>query len=127
MGEFSGEELGGKVTPPSVFWSRRNFVRAGAVAGTAVATGLAYRWLNGVSTVAVTTKTLDGVSSAAPDASAQGFTLDEPPTPLEKVAGYNNFYEFTTNKQNVAEVSKGFDTTGWKVSVEGLAAKPRVF
>jgi len=40
---------------------------------------------------------------------------------------YNNFYEFTTNKDRVAEASMGFTTHGWKLEVGGLCAKPKVF
>jgi sulfoxide reductase catalytic subunit YedY len=40
---------------------------------------------------------------------------------------YNNFYEFTTNKDAVAAASANFKTDGWKIGVEGMCAKPRVF
>ncbi|MFO0614324.1 MAG: protein-methionine-sulfoxide reductase catalytic subunit MsrP [Polyangiaceae bacterium] len=120
---LSGRHLERELTPERSYLHRRAFMRAGIVAGSAVATGFAYRWLNGASNVAVTTKTIDGVATASAD---QGFVVDDPRTPLEGVAHYNNFYEFTTNKDRVAEAAKDFDTTGWKLSVEGLVAKPVV-
>ena len=60
-------------------------------------------------------------------AGENGFRVDESMTPLEAVAHYNNFYEFTTDKDGVAESAAGFQTKGWRVAVDGLVAKPRVF
>ncbi|HEX5708344.1 MAG TPA: protein-methionine-sulfoxide reductase catalytic subunit MsrP, partial [Pyrinomonadaceae bacterium] len=48
-------------------------------------------------------------------------------TPYEDITSYNNFYEFTTTKEYVAERAKGFVTRPWAVEVGGLVAKPRVF
>src|SRR5581483_5567145 len=40
---------------------------------------------------------------------------------------YNNFYEFSTDKEAVAEKAANFKTDGWTVSVEGLCNKPKIF
>jgi sulfoxide reductase catalytic subunit YedY len=96
------------------------------LAASVVTTGYAYRKLNGRSQATVDTRTIDGIS-AAPDASASGFRIDEPTTPFDSITHYNNFYEFSTNKDAVADRSRGFVTTGWQVSVEGLVQKPKVF
>ncbi len=37
---------------------------------------------------------------------------------------YNNFYEFTTDKEDVAELATNFRTDNWKVRIEGLVNKP---
>ena len=42
--------LAREVTPPSVYFNRRNFIRAGTLAASAVATGVVYRKLNPVGT-----------------------------------------------------------------------------
>src|SRR5258708_27024993 len=39
----------------------------------------------------------------------------------------NNFYEFSTDKREVASAAKGFVTRPWSVSVEGLVNKPKIF
>ncbi len=109
-----------EITPPAVYFNRRRFLQAGAIAAGAAATGLLYRRLNGVELQAVETEALDGVVAGA-------FQVDEPLTPLLSVANYNNFYEFTTSKDGVASAAAGFETSGWKLSVEGLCSKPRVF
>jgi len=112
-----------EITPPAVYFNRRRFLQAGAIGAGALATGWLYRRLNGVELQDVKTEALDGVVQASGD----GFRTDEAMTPLLSVANYNNFYEFTTNKDGVAAAAAGFDTSDWKVSVEGLCAKPRVF
>ena len=42
--------LAREVTPPSVYFNRRNFIRAGTLAASVVATGVVYRKLNRVGT-----------------------------------------------------------------------------
>jgi sulfoxide reductase catalytic subunit YedY len=51
----------------------------------------------------------------------------EAQTPYEKITNYNNYYEFTTDKEDVARVARDFQTRPWTVSVEGLVQKPKVF
>ncbi len=48
-------------------------------------------------------------------------------TPLLNVSNYNNFYEFTTNKESVASAAAGFVSKPWQVAVGGMVHKPRVF
>jgi len=43
------------------------------------------------------------------------------------VTHYNNFYEFSTNKEGVAEASKDFTTAGWTLTVGGLCDAPKTF
>ena len=57
----------------------------------------------------------------------RGFPANEKLTPIEDITNYNNFYEFSTNKQSVASESRGFVTKPWAVSVEGLVNKPKTF
>jgi sulfoxide reductase catalytic subunit YedY len=81
-----------------------------------------------MSTATVETPKLEVVQAApSAEAKASGFRVDEPMTPLASVTHYNNFYEFTTNKDAVADRSAGFQTVGWKIMVDGLVGKARVF
>ncbi|HVV84085.1 MAG TPA: protein-methionine-sulfoxide reductase catalytic subunit MsrP [Kofleriaceae bacterium] len=116
-----------EITPPEVYFSRRRFLRAGAIAAGAVGTGLLYRKLNGVELAKVTTAGIDGVVAAPAAGDASGFHATDKPTPLESIANYNNFYEFTTDKDGVAGAADGFDTRDWKLEVGGLVGKPKVF
>src|SRR5262245_54262757 len=113
-----------EITPPQLYFGRRTFLRAGIVAAGIGGTALLYRKLNGVSTEEAATKALDGI--VAGDASA-GFRVDEPLTPLSSITHYNNFYEFSTDKDGVAEKAAHFSTANWKIEVGGLVEKPRTF
>jgi sulfoxide reductase catalytic subunit YedY len=124
----SNKIAAGEITPPAVYFNRRNFMRAGILAASAVATGVVYRSLNHPARGKVNTAALQGLTkpSAAPG-DASGFRADEPETSLQDITHYNNFYEFSTDKESVASSSAAFDTKGWQVSVEGLVGKPKVF
>jgi len=116
-----------EVTPRSVYLARRTIIRGGALGAAAHATAALYRKLNGVSTRGVDTKSLGQVMSNA----GRGFRVDDPVkdalTPLASIAHYNNFYEFSTSKEGVADAAASFVTTGWKVSVSGLVERARDF
>jgi sulfoxide reductase catalytic subunit YedY len=118
-----------EITPPSRYFNRRAFLRAGAAVSSLAVTGLAYRWLNRAGSMAVETPTISGLPIAAPtpEDTARGYRLDEPMTSLERVANYNNYYEFTTNKEAVAASAARFVSRPWTVAVEGMVHKPKVF
>jgi len=119
-----------EITDPEVYFNRRNFLRAGILAASAVATGVAYRRLNPVGGGTVNTPLIQGlntnaVTTAAADAA--GFRVNEPETSLENITHYNNFYEFSTDKEGVAAAAAHFDTSGWQVAVGGLVRNPQTF
>jgi sulfoxide reductase catalytic subunit YedY len=116
-----------EVTPADVYFNRRTFIRAGILAASAVATGLVYRRLNPVGSGKVETPVIQGLVKPTVTEDAAGFRVDEPETSLQDITHYNNFYEFSTDKESVAPASAGFDTKGWQVTVEGLVRKPTVF
>src|SRR5690348_5073801 len=118
---------GRDVTPEAVYFNRRTFIRAGILAASAVATGVAYRHLNPVGRGKVDTPVIQGLVTPSAAEEAAGFRVNERETSLQDITHYNNFYEFTTDKEGVAPASANFDTKGWQVSVEGLVNKPKVF
>ena len=113
-----------EITEKKVYLNRRLFLRAAVLAGTATATTMIYRKLNPPPTELPKGEKVAGVVKPTGDS---GFTVNEKPTSLEDITNYNNFYEFSTNKQEVASEAKGFVTRPWSVSVEGLVNKPKVF
>ena len=116
-----------EITPPAIYWSRRTLLQGGLVAASAVATGGLYRTLNGVNHEAAKTKKLSELATPA-EAEALGYRVaDEAMTPLASVTNYNNFYEFSTDKDGVAVKAAGFDTKNWKVAVGGLVHSPKTF
>jgi sulfoxide reductase catalytic subunit YedY len=51
----------------------------------------------------------------------------DPATSFNAITNYNNYYEFTVDKERVARLAKNFTTTPWQVEVGGLVNKPRTF
>jgi methionine sulfoxide reductase catalytic subunit len=111
-----------EVTPEPVYRSRRAWMRYSAAAASLAVTGVVYRRLNRTGGMAVTTDEIAAVQPAQ-----AGFTVDEPSTPLASVVNYNNFYEFTTDKEGVAAAAAGFQSKPWQVAVGGMVHRPRVY
>lgn len=119
-----------EITPPSVYFNRRSFMRAGIVAASAIASGSAYRLFNPARTVVATTAPLSDLQQATEseaDLLARGWRVDEDKTPESSILSYNNFYEFTTEKEGVAAAAEDFKTDGWQLVVDGMVSKPRTF
>lgn len=112
-----------EITPESVYLNRRNFLRAGLIAGSTAATALTYRLFNPGEAVG----TSDG--AAQPQGSVSGATADAGDTlnTFEEITNYNNFYEFSTAKGDVAEEARALVTRPWTVEVGGLVQRPRTF
>lgn len=55
------------------------------------------------------------------------YTLQEDQTTYKDATGYNNFYEFSTDKEDVAALSRNFRTRPWTISVEGHVKKPKAY
>jgi sulfoxide reductase catalytic subunit YedY len=118
----------GEITDPAVYFSRRRFMQAGIVAASALATGLIYRRLNRMGTGAIKSSVLSGlIKPLGTPAEAAGFLATDKATSFQDITHYNNFYEFSTDKEMVVEAAAKFETTDWKVSVEGLVHNPRIF
>lgn len=46
---------------------------------------------------------------------------------FEEITNYNNYYEFSLNKESVARLAEDFQTSPWNVEVYGLVDKPKTF
>jgi len=105
-----------EITPEHVYLSRRKFMREALfLAGGAIA-------LAACAPASAGQPPAPG-STAAPEPTAEPDT----PNTYEQITNYNNFYEFSTDKQAVADLAKNFVTSPWQVSVEGLVNKPGVY
>ena len=116
-----------EITPEHLYLNRRNFMRAGAAAASVIVTGAIYRQLNRTGSTPLMTDAIENYARVPPDAVARGFDLSEAQTPVENAINYNNYYEFTTDKQMVAEKAMNFVARPWQISVEGLVHRPAVF
>jgi sulfoxide reductase catalytic subunit YedY len=117
-----------EITDKAVYLNRRLFMRGAALVATTAATGLLYRKLNPAPGEKVQGEKLVTVANSRADMRTRaGFTVNEKLTPIEDITNYNNFYEFSTDKQSVAPEAKGFVTKPWNVAVGGLVNKPTTF
>jgi sulfoxide reductase catalytic subunit YedY len=117
-----------EITPHSVYLNRRTFMRGAALLATTAATGFLYRQLNATPQPRVEgAKLADVVKPEVAQAASSGYTVNEKLTSFEDITNYNNFYEFTTDKRDVARVASGFVTRPWTVAVEGMVNKPKVY
>ena len=110
-----------EITPPEVYFNRRTLLKLAGAAASLVTTGAVYRRLNRAGTAAIEAKPLSDLSiaPARPEDAAKGFRTDEPMSTLQQIGNYNNFYEFTTDKEGVAPAASGFISRPWTVAVEG--------
>jgi methionine sulfoxide reductase catalytic subunit len=115
-----------EITDKQTYLNRRQFMRVGALLGTTAATALLYRKLNPPPVEKVKGEGLVAVAKTE-GAASNGFTTNEALTSIEDITNYNNFYEFSTDKQGVAIAAAGFVTKPWEVSVGGLVNKPKTF
>jgi methionine sulfoxide reductase catalytic subunit len=117
-----------EITDYKVYLNRRNFIRGAALAASAAATTVLYRKLNLPPAELPQGQKIETVPTKLPDDLAKsGFRVNEKLTPLEDITNYNNFYEFSTDKREVAAEAKGFVTRPWTIEVGGLVNKPKVF
>jgi sulfoxide reductase catalytic subunit YedY len=119
-----------EITPEHIYLSRRRFMKgAGALAASSLILA-ACGSPSAEPTISSTVVATPGATPAAPafpPLSADTDELGADLTTYEAITNYCNFYEFTTNKEGVAELAQGFQTSPWSVQVGGLVHKPRTF
>jgi sulfoxide reductase catalytic subunit YedY len=110
-----------EITDETTYLNRRNFIRGGVLAGSTVATGIVYRYLNPPPPKEVVTADIENIVKT------KETELPDEPTSFQDITNYNNFYEFTTSKTAVARSAENFVTKPWTVTVDGLVNKPKTF
>jgi sulfoxide reductase catalytic subunit YedY len=108
------------VTPEALYANRREIIAAGALglAGLALA-GCSDKEAHAASSSPAEDGSLKFASSA--------YAVGDPPTSYDAVTGYNNFYEFGTDKSDPARYAHEMKTDPWSVKVDGLCAKPGTY
>jgi len=105
-----------EVTPKSLYLNRRQFLAGMAMAGAAAAGGAGLREMVSPSTTALAGTKIDGIKKSA-------VSTTETITPYKDVTNYNNYYEFSTAKEEPATLAKNFRARPWKVKIDGLVDK----
>src|SRR6266704_867588 len=108
--------LSSEITPQDVYLNRRKFLTGAAVAGAAVAAGFGVKGLLSPSVGASAGQKIDGIQKSQ-------FSTTEKITPYNDVTHYNNYYEFSTEKEEPASLAKDFKTRPWTVKIDGAVKK----
>ena len=120
-----------EITPEHVFLNRRQFMVGVGSAATVMALAACGSPEPAAPPVAVPTVPLeelpDALGNAEPFASVATDELGDPLNTFEEITNYNNYYEFSTDKQEVARLSTNFVTRPWDIAVTGLVNKPQTF
>lgn len=109
-----------EITPYSQYLSRRDFLKAaGIVSGSALLAACA---------PTATGTTIPAVNEEeAKQYSAKTDEFGDPANSFDDITHYNNYYEFTTDKEGVARLAPGFNPQPWTVEVYGLVNKPKTY
>jgi sulfoxide reductase catalytic subunit YedY len=111
-----------EITPEPIYRSRRAFLKG---VGLSVAGALALaacRPRDGEGGMAA-----GGTPGPAAQAGAGTDELGDALTPYDAITHYNNYYEFSTDKEDVARKASGFATSPWSVEVAGLVRNPKTY
>ena len=103
-----------EITPEHIYLSRRKFMSSASkvVLGAAVMTACS-RQSDSTDMCLDVHNTSVGVDE-----------LGDSWTSYESIANYNNFYEFSVNKERVATMAQDFKTSPWEIDVGGLVKNP---
>jgi len=109
-----------EITPEHIYLSRRRFLKGiGALATSALV-------LSGCGPGASPSPTAPA-DDTPPQAGIGTDEVRDPLTPEEAINSYNNYYEFSLGKEEVARLAQDFKSSPWTVEVGGLVNKPRAF
>jgi len=112
-----------EITPKGVYLTRREFMKAAALTGLGALLAAC-----GVKPAASPTAVPASTTAApAPTTAGQTDELGDPLNEFKDIAGYTNYYEFTTDKEGVAGMAKDFKTSPWEVEVGGLVSNPQKY
>ena len=106
-----------EITSYSKYLSRRDFLKAaGVLTGSAILAACAPQ---------AKSTTIPTIEATATPVKTDEF--GDSLTSFDDVTHYNNYYEFSPNKEAVVPLSKNFKVTPWTVEISGLVNKPKTY
>jgi sulfoxide reductase catalytic subunit YedY len=114
-----------EITEERLFLRRREFMQLGVGLVGAAAGGV----LAACGSNALDAATLGAPASALPQTPIANITrkmvtTTDPLNKFEEITGYNNYYEFGTDKSDPAKYAGQLKTSPWTVKIDGLCNKP---
>jgi sulfoxide reductase catalytic subunit YedY len=110
-----------EITPEHHYLSRREFLKGMGIVSASAMVLAACRGQSVTSTAMPSAVKVPSTITSTPK------ELNEPLTSFEAITNYNNYYEFSINKEAVARLAKDFPTSPWKIDVGGLVNNPKTF
>ena len=105
-----------EITPKKVYLNRRRFLAGVGLAGAATVTGTGLKNFVATPGSVFADEKIAGIQKSP-------FSISEKITPMKDVTHYNNYYEFSTEKEEPAELAKKFRTRPWTVTIDGAVNK----
>jgi sulfoxide reductase catalytic subunit YedY len=112
------QDLVNEITPEALFLSRRKFIKLSALFGTAYALAAC-----GISPTEPGIPSLTNEAGVTPSSTIE---LTDRLTPYETITNYNNYYEFSFNKEEVAKRAVNLITSPWPIEITGLVDNPQI-
>jgi methionine sulfoxide reductase catalytic subunit len=109
----SGDVRSSEITPRDLYLNRRKFL---AGISTVAAAALGTKELLTPPAKAIADDKIAGLQKSP-------FSTTEKITPMNDVTHYNNYYEFSTEKDEPAKLAKNFKTSPWTLSISGAVPK----
>lgn len=110
-----------EITPKEIYLSRRDFLKQMGIVSAGAALLAACK--GEVPEEEPTAPSPDPQLDTAQNESAPSKELND----YEAITNYNNYYEFTTDKERVAKLAENFKTDPWTVEVSGLVNNPKTY
>lgn len=113
-----------EITPKSLYLSRRDWLKAAGIVSAAAllaACGVPGGGAPGAPQTPLETGAGGGSGPTPTD------ELGDPANSFDEITHYNNYYEFSTDKQAVNRLAANFRTSPWAVEVGGLVHKPKTY
>ena len=101
-----------EITSFDNYLNRREFMRAGVIAGSSL-----------LAPSALAAVVPNAKRARLPDVGKSPFSTDEEPNSYDDITTYNNYYEFGTGKDDPVVHARDFKPRPWTIEVEGHAEK----
>src|SRR6266536_2011892 len=105
-----------EITSQDLYLNRRKFLAGAAMAGAAALAGIGAKELLSPSLMVSAGEKIEGIQKSA-------LSTTKKITPYNDVTHYNNYYEFSTEKEEPAGLAKDFKTRPWTVKIDGAVKK----
>ncbi|HSD85801.1 MAG TPA: protein-methionine-sulfoxide reductase catalytic subunit MsrP [Anaerolineae bacterium] len=112
-----------EITPEQVYLNRRQFMKGMGAA----ALGAAVLAACGPSAAKPATQAAPTATGSEPKAGAQTDELGDPLTSYEVITNYNNYYEFSYDKEGIGQLAADLPISPWTVAVGGLVKNPKTY